>query len=83
MLAKRKEGNISSTEGKKIELYLYKFGASAEEECPPNIQTFPTTNQTAKKQSNAILKWSNRALILQMARDFYFNINARCTSKQK
>jgi hypothetical protein len=53
-------------------LYLYKFGASAEEERPPNIHTFPTTNQTAKKQSNAILKWSNRALILQMAGAFSF-----------
>jgi hypothetical protein len=27
---------------------LYKFGASLEDECPPNIQTFPTTNQIAK-----------------------------------
>jgi hypothetical protein len=82
-VSKKKRGQYLIHRRKKIELYLYKFGASAEEECPPNIQTFPTTNQTAKKQSNAILKWSNRALILQMARDFYFNINARCTSKQK
>jgi len=36
--------------------YLYKLGASAAEACPPKIQTLPTTNQTAKKQSRAILK---------------------------
>ncbi|BAS81285.1 Os02g0787533 [Oryza sativa Japonica Group] len=42
-----------------------KFGASAAEERPPNIHTFPTTNHTAKKQSKAILKWSKRALILK------------------
>lgn len=44
--------------------YLYKFGASEEDECPPNIQTLPTTNQTAKKQSKAILKFSKSATIL-------------------
>lgn len=37
---------------------LYKFGASAAEACPPKIQMLPTTNQMAKKQSKAILKWS-------------------------
>jgi hypothetical protein len=33
---------------------LYKLGASEEEEWPPKIQTLPTTNHTAKKQSKAI-----------------------------
>jgi len=40
--------------------HLYKLGASLEEEWPPNIQTFPTTNHIAKKQSNAILNLSTR-----------------------
>jgi hypothetical protein len=37
---------------------LYKLGASLEEECPPNTQTVPSTNHTAKKQSTAILNRS-------------------------
>jgi hypothetical protein len=36
------------------------LGASLEDECPPKIQTFPTTNHIAKKQSNAILNLSTR-----------------------
>jgi hypothetical protein len=62
-----KGGNISFMHGRTVCTYLYKFGASVAEERPPNIHTFPTTNHTAKKQSRAILKWSNRALILHMA----------------
>ncbi len=44
----------------KLWTYLYKLGASLEDECPPKIQTFPTTNHIAKKQSNAILNLSTR-----------------------
>lgn len=47
--------------------YLYNLGASAGEEWPPNIHTLPTTNQTAKKQSKAILKWSTNPLSLQIS----------------
>ena len=65
-----KGGDISFME-RTVCIYLYKFGASAAEERPPNIHTFPTTNHTAKKQSRAILKWSNSALILQMAQCIY------------
>jgi len=65
-----KGGDISFME-RTVCIYLYKFGASTAEERPPNIHTFPTTNHTAKKQSRAILKWSNSALILQMAQCIY------------
>jgi hypothetical protein len=34
--------------GRTVCIHQYKFGASAAEEWPPNIYTFPTTNQTAK-----------------------------------
>jgi len=51
-----KGGDISFME-RTVCIYLYKFGASAAEERPPNIHTFPTTNHTAKKQSTAVLKW--------------------------
>lgn len=44
--------------------YRYKFGASSADECPPKSHTLPTTNQTAKKQSTAILKYSTSPLIL-------------------
>lgn len=47
------------------EYYLYKLGASDADECPPNIQTLPTTNHIAKKQSRAILKYSIRTFSLQ------------------
>ena len=46
-------------------IYLYKLGASAADECPPNIHTLPTTNHTAKKQSSAILKYSTITLSLK------------------
>jgi hypothetical protein len=42
----------------------YKLGASEEDECPPKIHTFPTTNHTAKKQSKAIFNWSITTLSL-------------------
>lgn len=44
--------------------YRYKLGASSADECPPKSHTLPTTNQTAKKQSKAILKYSTSPLIL-------------------
>jgi hypothetical protein len=47
------------------EYHLYKLGASAADECPPNIHTLPTTNHTAKKQSRAILKYSTITLSLE------------------
>lgn len=47
-----------------VNLYLYNLGASEKDERPPKIHTLPTTNQTAKKQSSAILKWSTNAWIL-------------------
>lgn len=52
-------------------IYLYKLGASEKDERPPKIHTLPTTNQTAKKQSSAILKWSTNAWILTF---FYCNL---------
>jgi hypothetical protein len=43
---------------------LYKLGASCAADCPPKIQTLPTTNQIAKKQSRAILNLSTNIPIL-------------------
>jgi hypothetical protein len=41
-------GGIPSIE-EQFTFYLYRFGASAAQELPPNIHTFPTTNQAAKE----------------------------------
>lgn len=49
----------------KEQAYLYKFGEAEAEEWPPKTHTLPTTNQTAKKQSKAILKWPTAAFNLQ------------------
>ena len=45
-------------------LYLYKLGASWEEEGPPNTQILPITNQIAIKQSKTILNLSTRMVVL-------------------
>lgn len=59
---------------KTITMYLYNLGASEGLEWPPKIHTLPTTNQTAKKQSKAILKWSTNPFSLHIKKHLHSEI---------